>query len=268
MKKKTLTVFGVIIAVICITLRTVTLMYVTESETGFFISRLIPMGIALCAATFILTLVASAFSFSAKQKAENCFVISKTSGVFAILLGVCLFCYCLGFGTHPSAMEWQHTLEIVSGILSAVWFVLYGLTSFVDIKLPPLTATIPVIHWICRIMVAFSAFSTVSLVAEHIYSLAALCLVTVFMLLLGKTVSGIAGRKTLTCLFPTAICASILTLTSSVSRLIVTVLGQAERIHGETSIDIVSIAVGIFMLVITADISVKKMEDNEYEIQC
>ncbi len=266
MKKNTLTIFGIIIAIICIAIRTVTLMYVTEGETGFFVSRLIPMGIALCAATFILTFVASAFSFSAKQKAENCFVISKTSGVFSVILGVCLLCYCLGFGSHPYAMEWQHTLEIVSGILSGVWFILYGLTAFVDIKLPALTAIIPVIHWICRIMVVFSAFSTTSLVAEHIYSLAALCFVTVFMLMFGKTVSGIAGSKTLICLFPTAICASILTLISSVSRLAVTLLNHSEKIHGETPVDIVGIAVGIFILIITTDISVKETEETTNDI--
>ncbi|MEE0840093.1 MAG: hypothetical protein U0L72_06040 [Acutalibacteraceae bacterium] len=268
MKKKTLTVFGILIAIICIILRTVTLMYVTEGETGFFISRLIPMGIALCAATFILTLVASAFSFSSKQKAENCFTLSKKSGIFAIILGVSLLCYCLGFGTHPSAIQWQHTLEIVSGILSAVWFILYGMTSFATYKLPPVTAVIPVIHWLCRIIVMFSAFSTTSLVAEHIYTLCALCFTTLFMLQLGKTVSGIAGNKTLTAFFPTAICASILTLTSSVSRLIVTLLGEMEKIHGETPLDIVGITVGIFMLVITADISVKEKEKNSDEIQC
>ncbi len=268
MKKKTLTVFGILIAIICITLRTVTLMYVTEGETGFFISRLIPMGVALCLATFVLTLIATAFSFSSKQKAENCFMLSKKSGVFSIILGASLLCYCLGFGTHVFAMQWQHTLEIVSGILSAVWFILYGMTSFATYKLPPITAVIPVVHWIFRIMVVFSTFSTTSLVAEHIYSLAALCLTTVFMLQLGKAVSGIAGKRTLTALFPTAICASILTLTSSVSRLIVTLLGEVGKIHGETPLDVVGIAVGIFMLVITADISVKEKEKNSDEIQC
>ncbi|MEE0945594.1 MAG: hypothetical protein U0M42_02045 [Acutalibacteraceae bacterium] len=268
MNKKTITISGIIISLICVALRTVTLVYATEEKTGFFVSRLIPVGIALSAATFILTLIITAFSFTVKENAQNEFALSKKSGVFAVVLGVAILAYSLGFGTHQFAMEWQHTLEIVSGIACAVWFIFYGMTAIVKMKLPLITMAIPAIHWVIKIMVIFSTFSTAALVAEHIYTLSAVCITALFMLTFGKTVAGVSGKKALSTFYPTAICAAILNFTVSLSRIIVAILGQTDKIHGEAAVDIVGLAVGLLMLFITADIGTIKNEENENEIQC
>lgn len=269
MKPKTLTIFGILAAIVCIAARTVTLMYATESETGFFISRLSAIGIILTIGIFAVTLVVASFAFTVKKKAKNNFTLSKKGGIICIILGVALLSYCFGFGIHPYNAMWQHILELASGILCAVWFIIYGLSPFVQLKLPEIFAVIVPIHWILRLIVVFGTFSTTALVAEHIFSLAALSVTAVFMLEFSKAVLGIAGKKVLTSLYPTAICSAVLSLTSSVSRLIVTILSAAEKIHAEVPIDIVGITVGIFMLIISADIfNEAQKEEKTNEIQC
>lgn len=271
MKMKFLNIFTAFAALLCVAARTVTLIYVTETKTGFFISRLMPLGISLCIAIFAITLIATAFAFTSKEKVINEFNISKLSGSFFIITGIALLSYSLGFGTHAYAFFWQHILEVLSGAAAGVWFILYGLGAFNDkIKLSKAFCVLPAIHWVMRLVVVFATFSTTALVAEHIFSLSSLCLTTLFMLFLGKALSGVAGKKTLTALYPTAVCASILNLTSSISRLIVTLISQAEKVHGEVPLDIVGIVVGIFMLVLTVDMAKEnkkiKTEENENEI--
>ena len=271
MKMKFLNSFTVLAALLCVAARTVTLLYATETKTGFFISRLMPLGISLCIAIFTIVLIATAFAFTIKEGAKNEFAISKLSGSFFIITGIVLLSYSLGFGTHAYALFWQHILEVLSGAAAGVWFVLYGLGAFTDkIKLPKVFCVLPAVHWVMRLVVVFATFSTTALVAEHIFSLSSLCLTTLFMLFLGKALSGVAGKKTLTALYPTAVCASLLNLTSSLSRLVVTLVSQAEKIHGEVPLDIVGIIVGIFMLVLTADMNKAnkktKTEENENEI--
>ncbi len=264
MNKKTITLFSLLVTIVCIAARTVTLVYATESATGFFVSRLSFLGIALSITVLILTVLATVFAVFSAEKAVNGFEIKKPNGVLSILVGLSLIAYCFGFGLHDSAFLWQRVLEIVSGILCAVYFIALGASAFCDIKLPVIANVIPAVHWIFRLVVVFGTFSSNALVAEHIFSLAALCVSCVFMLLLGKNRAEIQSDKKAGRLYPIAICGTILNLTSAVPRIIVTLLGNGDKVHGEANIDAVTLLLGIFMLMLTADISnAKKIGEKE-----
>lgn len=258
MNKKTITLFSLFVAIVCIAARTVMLIYATESATGFFLSRLSLLGIVLSITVFILTILATVFAFTASDDVKSGFEIKKTGSILSILLGISLIAYCFGFGLHDSAFLWQRILEIISGILSGVYFIALGISAFYHIKLPIYASVIPAVHWIFRLVVVFSTFSSNALVAEHIFSLAALCISCVFMLIFGKNRAEIQSEKSKKLFYPLAICGAVLNLSSAVPRLIVTIIGAADKVHGEANIDAVTLILGIFMLVITADISNEK----------
>ena len=258
MNRKTITLFSILVILMCVAARTVTLIYVTESATGFFISRLSVLGIALSVAVLFLTLLASAFAFAVPAVSKGKIEIGKPCGVLSVIIGLSLILYSFGFGLHESAFLWQTVFEIASGLLSALWFIAVGVNAFYSIKIPVISNIIPCVHWIFRLIVVFGTFSSNALVAEHIFSLASLCVTCVFMLELGKNRAEIVGIKKGRLLYPVAICGAILNLVSALPRLIVTVMGQSDRVHGEANIDLVSIAVGIFMLMVTLDIKSDK----------
>lgn len=260
MNKKTITLFSVFIAVMCIAARTVTLIYATESATGFFISKLSTLGILISVAIFVFALIASFFAFTVSSSELKSLEISKTNGIISILLGVSIILYCFGFGIHDTVFLWQRILETVSGFAAGLWFVIFGVNAFYSIKMPEYLSAIPCIHWIFRLIVVFGTFSSNALVAEHIFSLAALSSTCVFMLLFGKRYVKFESEKSDKLFYPTAICAAILNLTSSLSRIIVTVIGASDRIHAEANIDLVSLFAGVFMLVMVTDIKSKEKE--------
>ena len=265
MKLKTMTLFTLLLSFACVLLRTATLLYATESTTGFFAERLIPVGVLLSIIILVLACVGLVFGFSVKEKATENFSLSHLSGTFSVVLGVMLIAYSLGFGSHACSVLWQKVMEVLTGFISGVWFIIFGLSPFTKIKLPLITSAIPCVHWIFRLVVVFGTFSTNALVAEHIFTLCALCFAVGYMLFFGRIVSKSATKRSLLFFFPVTACTFILNATSSVSRLIVTLVGKAEKIHGEVPLDLVGIAFCVFIILIVFDIckEVKVSEEKQ-----
>lgn len=272
MKIKNLTIFSIAVAVLCIAARTVTLLYATQSGTGFFISRLAPLGIGLSVSIFLLIIPAVVFAFTAKEKANTPFKLSRLSGCVSFILGVVIIFYSFGFNSHSYLIMWQHTLESVTGVISGAWFILYGVSAFINFKLPKITAVLPCIHSIMRLIVVFTSLSTAALVAEHVFSLAYHVSVMVFMLNFGRMAAGEPSKNSAKSFFPITAATFIFTGTSVFSRLIALICGKEDMIHGETALDITGIVLCVFMLLIAADIckenNTQMKEADSNDIQC
>ena len=258
MNRKIMTLFSMFVAIITVALRTVTLIYATESATGFFVTRLTTLGIVLSAAVFFIALLDFAFSFTAYDSVCKSIEISKISGIISVLLGVFVVLFGLGSGAHGSIHMWQQFLEKTSAVLCGLWFMAIGVNAFYNLKLPVFFNILPAVHWVCKLIVVFGNFSSNALVAEHIFTLAALAVSCIFMLIFGKSLSNMQGKKAARFLFPIALLGAILNITSALSRIIVTAVGMSEKIHGEVSVDFVTLLAGIFMFALTNDIKNKE----------
>ncbi len=263
MKLKNLTLFTLAVALLSTAARTASLLYTTESSTGFFISRLSTLGVMLSVLILILTVIAAVFAFFAKEKAISPFKPSSLSGIFAVLLGISFLLYSFGLGAHTYLIPWQHTLETVTGILSGAWFIAFGLGAFMNIKLPKIAAILPCIHSVMRLVVVFTSLSTSALVAEHVFSLAYHASVMVYMLNFGRFAANEPSKNGSKFFFPITVTAFIFTATSVFSRLIVSLSGKPELIHGEVEIDITGIVLTVFMLLCAADICKENNEIKE-----
>ncbi|MBE6729353.1 MAG: hypothetical protein E7568_03870 [Ruminococcaceae bacterium] len=250
MSKKTLTVIASFVAAVCVLFRTITLIYATEADTGFFVFRLMPLGVGLTAVCLILPVVMLLFCLSAKS--DGSVALTKLTGIMSIAVGLSVIAYCF-IGTYEYVIVWQRTLEMISGLICGVWFVLMGLKAFKKFNLPEILSVAPTVHWVFKLIVAFSNFSSNALVAEHVFTLSSISLTCLFMLMYGKSITGFAGVKTKKFIYPVAICGGVLNLTSALSRLAVTLMGKSEVIHGDSAIDLVGIAVGVFMLFVLSE---------------
>lgn len=260
MCKRNLTIFTFFVTLLCVAARVICLTYATESQTGFFTERLSSVGLSLTVIPLLLAFISIFFSFFVKEKVSSNFKQSKKTAIISVLFGACIFLYSVGLSTHTSTVYWQHLLEVITGVLCAVWFIFFGIGRFLDIKLPSVTYIMPTLHWIMRLIVVFSSFSTTSLVAEHIFSLFSNGFTLLFMLSMGKYLTDCSNKKDKKALFPLATASFILNTTSALSRLIVFLLGHSDKIHFESSVDIVSLCAVIFIALITFDIFKNKEE--------
>lgn len=271
MKVRNLTFFSIAVAVLCVAARTATLFYTTQGETGFFIGRLANLGIILSVAIIVAAAVATLFAFTAKERVSIPVSLSPLSKFAFVLLGAAITVYSLGFNSHSFAVAWQHGFEVISGILAGLWFILYGISPSVGIRLPKITAILPCIHFIMRLIVVFTSLSTAALVAEHVFSLAYHVSVMVYMLNLGRILGEAPAKNTARTFFPITVCTFIFTATSVLSRLIALIAKKQELIHGESALDITGIVLSVFLLLIAADIckeSNKTKEEDENDLQC
>ncbi len=267
MKTKNLFIFSVCLAVICAAMRTATTLYTTESTTGFFIARLSSLGIFLSIAIFVLTLAAFIFAFFADKKAAIDFKLNSLSGSLSILCGIVTLLYPVLF-TNTSLIPWQDNLTVFFAFLSGVWFIFFGLSAFINLKIPPISCVVPLFYYLMRLVLIFTSFSASALVAEHVFSLAYRCALLVFMLMFLRICAGFPSSRTLKLFLPVSISTFILTFTSIVSRLIVHFsLGDAF-IHGDVPVDYDGIALCLAILPITYNILKEKREEIENEIQC
>ena len=268
MKIRNLTIFTVAVTLLSVAARTATLLYATAEGTGFFIGRLAALGIALSVAVFLLTAICFSFAFAVKEKAVVPFTPSFVEGIACVILGITLIAYSLGFNAHSYIFPWQHILEAASGILGGLWFILYGL----NFKLPTVTAVLPCLHFVMRLVVVFTSLSTAALVAEHVFSLAYRVSVMVFMLNFGRIVANVPTKNTNKVFFPISCAAVIFTGTSVLSRLIMIFADKTELIHGEAALDITGIVLLVFMLLTAADIckenETKTEEEVNDDLQC
>jgi hypothetical protein len=264
MKTKNLFIFSLCLAVICTAIRTATILYATEGTTGFFIARLSGLGIFLSIAVFLLTVTAFIFAFFADKKPSVNFKLNPLSGTLSIICGIITLLYPLLYKA-PSLIGWQNNLTLFFAFLSGLWFALYGISAFINIKIPPLSCVVPMFYFLMRLVLVFTSFSSSALVAEHVFSLSYRCALLVFMLMFLRICAGFTSKRTLKFFLPVSVTTFILTFVSVISRLIVHFsLGDAF-IHGDIPVDYDGIALCLFILPITYNILKKEREETENE---
>ncbi len=263
MKIKNLAIFSICISVLCTAVRTVSLLYVTEANTGFFKSKLSGMGIFLSLTVFALWAVAVSFAFTAKEKPNVPYSPGAAAGILMIIFGITVIVTLFTGSGRVYTAGWQKAAECITGILAGGWFVAFGASAFKKLNIPPICAVFPCLYFVIRLIVVFTDFSTTALVGEHVFSLSYHCFVMIFALFLGRLSAGFAGKKHKLLFFPVAISALIFTATSVFSRIIVTALGKKQLIHGELPVDIVGVAFCIVLVFIILDIFRNVLQEEE-----
>ena len=265
MKTKNLFIFSFCIAVICAAIRTATILYTTEGTTGFFIARLASLGIFLSVAVFLLALTAAIFAFFADQKATTDFKVNKLSGAVSIICGIVTLLYPVLFKAS-ALFTWQNNLTVFFAFITGIWYIFFGISAFIDLKIPPVLNAVPLFYYVMRLVLIFTTFSTSALVSEHVFSLSYRCILLVFMLMFLRICAGYPSKRTLKFFFPVSVTTFVLTFTSVISRLIVHFsLGDAF-IHGDIPVDYDGIALCLFILPMTYNILKKESEEIKNEL--
>lgn len=265
MKTKNLFIFSLSMAIICAAIRTATILYTTESTTGFFTARLAPLGIGLSIAVFLLTLVTFLFALSADKKASLSFAPSKITGLLSAVCGIVTLLYPV-LNTADSLIKWQNNLTLVFSFLCGLWFLFFGISAFIDVKIPPILNTVPLFYYLMRLVLVFTAFSSSALVAEHVFSLAYRCTLLVFMLTFLRLYAGYPSKRTFKIFLPISVSAFILSFTSVISRLIVHFCAGDSFIHGDVPIDYDGITLCLIILPIAYDALTNVKEEKENDL--
>ncbi len=234
---------------LCVILRTLQLVFTIEAGTGFFVPEFSHYGWYILAVIFLFGLVSAAFAFTAHRSPEappriNIF-ISAASLILAIIIPVELL-------TLPSGVAvpvWQEFLMRLAGIAAAVFFAAFGLSKFLDFKIPSPVFMAPAIYLVIRVVYEFSAMSSLAIISDNLVHMAAYCSALIFMLNFAKLYNRVDEEYNFRKLMASSILAVVFCFTQSVPQIAVRLITGTSYLHISFVANLSVFGLGVFIMV-------------------
>ena len=167
---------GLIIA--AFVLRLTQLFTVIDYKTGFYKRNYGVWGLILTVLVFALCVAAAVVSHKSLHINKSKMV--KAMPVISALVSASLLYEFFAEKFTMQGMAWQVILMKVCGLAAALYFMVSAASALIKFKIPDLLHTIPTFYVVMRIVCSFINISSLSLIAENIFFIAALCCTLLF----------------------------------------------------------------------------------------
>ncbi len=232
-----------------IVMRTVMAFFIIDQKSGFVNSEAIAYAvfivIVLLAAAAVVYL--QAFIGPIQKLAAPDF-----SGGFRIIssaiLSLVIVLDALKMQTNYLLPSWQINLYIMMACVFALYLILSAFPNL-NKNMPELLTVIPVAFWLCRLVMVFTVFSSVSNTVDNIFELLTLCTILLFHLTYAKAVCLEPTVKLLRRLNAVAYLSCYMAFITAVPRMIIVCLGYESILHQNNKTFGVIFWVGLYILV-------------------
>ena len=246
LKLKNIYLFFFISVIVSTLARAFCLIYTTEPATGFLLHRMKGLGIALMAFMTVVLVCLFVFSLFIKETPKYKSKPSAFLGLSSLALSIALFVDMVRCMLLPHGELWQFAAKEAFGLLSAIIFLLYSINAVKKIHFSPVFFAFPILFTVFQTVEVFTSYATLAIIPEHLFDLAVLCFLAVFLLYFAKNAAKIDGKYK-KALLPVALCSSALCIVSFFSRTITVLSGCLDRIHGENPLSVSLLFFGIFI---------------------
>lgn len=230
MKYNKIVLFFCIAAFAGILVRILQLVFTVDVETGFFLPEYSNIGYYMLIFIAVFCAVTAVLCFTGHRNPEhpprkNIF-LRITSVLLAVVTPVQLF----GESFSGTVKTWQSLFLTVTGLAAAVFFMLYGISGILSFNISPVTAAIPSVYFIMRIICDFTSVSSLALITDNMLVLASYCVSLLFFICFGKLYNGVDTEYNFRKLMATGMVSVILCFTQSVPHFIINaVTGNSYR---------------------------------------
>lgn len=231
MKYKQIILFFVVALPTSIALRLIQLFHIVEANTGFYKQGLENWGGYITLIILAVALVLAVFSLFSHRSPEKPpkvnLCIGLASGLLASAFAIELY---FGFNTFGTVL-WQKILLYILGIASVLWLTVFSIKDFINIPLPNLTAIIPALFFILKIICSFAGISSLALISDNVLLITAYCAVLLFMLQFAKLYNNVGKERGFRKLLATGLASSVLCFTQSVPNIVFHVASENGYLH-------------------------------------
>lgn len=246
MKYKKILLFFSITLPLSVLLRTLELFFTVETDTGFFKNEYKSVGIYLLVLIIAVAASLAVICFTGHRNPEHPPKTNPFMSAAAILVAFSIGAELYNESFSGTVMIWQLTLLMLTGIAAAIYFVLYALTGFVNLRLPTLASVVPVLYLIMRIICSFTSISSLALISDNVLLLAAYCLLLLFFLSFGKLYCGIGAENEFRKLMAWGLTATVLCFTQAVPHIIINLATNNGYQHTSNTANFSLLMFGIF----------------------
>lgn len=248
MKYKKILLFFCIALPSSILMRLLELYFTIDTKTGFFKTEYKSMGYYLLIFIIAFCAVSAVLCFTSHRNPEHPPRKNRLVGAASVLMAVGIGTELINdFAVSPNNIKWQTFIVIISGLASAVFFVIYGIGMFVKINMSPVCTAIPVVYFTARIICSFTAVSSLALITDNVLMLTAYCVALLFFLCFGKLYNKIDVDYNFRKLMASGFACVILCLTQAVPHIIINITTQNGYLHTSNASNIALLITGIFV---------------------
>ncbi len=243
--------FAIIGTVVSILLRLIQICLFIDPENGFFYKGQIILGTATSAVIGI-TVIAAALLCRLASKIPNKYAYkSKCIAPCEIFLAIAILYEAFVAANNTSSPVWQIAVCKLLGIFAVIVLLLNALNRFINISfVKPQSNAVIAGFWLSRILVVFSAYSSVPTIADNVFELASLCMALVFYLYYAEILCGAALKPQK--FFGVAVAAGMLCSIYSIPQILLSALGKGNLLHNSTASTVSDAATVIFVGVVLA----------------
>ena len=221
----------------CLLLRTLQLLVLIDGETGFGKVGFTYSGLNI--AVYVLTLLVAVgivvlSSFFSKRQPVSApdTTVSPALSVFSFLMAVFNLFTAGGFLLSGRGINNPYgSLYLLLLLLSALFFIFYGISGFGSVKCPKILSVAPLLLSGYELIEAFISYTGMANISDNVYECLFLCCLLFFFLLHGKVISSVDVRRSARVILPASWLTVFFGFLTAVPPLIVALLGGNSLLH-------------------------------------
>ena len=242
-------------AVLATFLRFAQLFFTIEASTGFSADGYYEkVNIIIYGVMVLLIGIPSFFSAVSSNRQPTRAPIPKSFPLLTICNFLVAGCLLVVAGIRCVSLENLTALSIIELIvllISAVWFIIYGIAGIVTIKLPTALSIAPVLLYLFKLINVFISHNGLASISENLIETLFLCSLLLFFLLQSKILCKITIRKSSRIIFTVALITFALMLIGNLPPLFMGLVGKGELLHSSSVFDFEYVLVGTYAFIFT-----------------
>ena len=261
MKHLKIFIFAALALVSVITIRTIQLLFLTDSKTGFYKDGMEGLGTTLMVILVGIIAITSLLIFVfEKVKISTTPSSSPLLGCAALFAGIANFAEPflneVSFSAVPNFLVGLRVIMILASAATLCWF---GIAILFNTKFHSSLSIVLIVTWVVRLMSSFICFTGMSNISENLYDLLMLISTLVFFLFFGKSLCGISKSTTNRKLIAIGFAAVLFTAASSIPCLVAYVASGSAFVHIPIDNPVTGLFMAFFISVYLIDICKNKI---------
>ena len=219
-----------------------------DFATGFFQQNQIFFGYFMLAIIFLMALLCAIFAMTFYKDPENPPVKGTVLGIISFLPAIAIGFEIFTESNMVAVVPMQSLLLKITGILTVLYFTLYGVSKFIDFKLPNFASIIPSIYIIIRIICDFASISSLALISDYIFLISGYCTVLLFFINFIKLYNKVDTEYNFRKILATGLASSLICISQSTAHIIINIINSGTYNHVPHSANISMLALGLFII--------------------
>ncbi len=248
MRYKKLMLFFSVSLPFAVLLRFFQLEFIIDSTNGFFTTDNQTFGLITTILLFVIALLLCVFSFTTHRCPEhppkpNLYLVISSLALSGVIFYDTFFVKAVS-----EVSPIFNTLRLIFAICTIIFTLCFAAQNFITIKIPSFCYLLPCFYMILKTIIEFTRISTIAVITDNLFLIAALCSITVFFLQFAKLYNQVDTEKNFRKILASGLVSIFFCLLQSVAFFFFNIVSGYKNIHTSVSANIILFFFGLFLL--------------------